>query len=167
MTGFVVRAGRNLTVGVAVLALASCGSGKGDGAAGRSPSTPSRSTPSPSPSLRPAADGTRLNACKDGTCEVRLTGPAKIPVAPKAKVASLKVKSFGPSEISLTAIAASTPTGYEFSSSCEGDPRCTTSMDNDKVDVTAHTGAKVTLNRLAVQVVSVTTGSAVLRLTPA
>jgi hypothetical protein len=63
------------------------------------PSTPPSASPSavPSPSTAPsaappapavtAADGTRLAACADGTCEVAVSGPARI----KLRTGSLRV----------------------------------------------------------------------------
>ena len=150
-------------VSVAALALAGCGSGRSDtGSVSASPSARTSNSPTP----RQAADGTRLSACEDGTCEVKVTGPTRIPVNRKSEIASLKVSSISSEEISLTAIAASTPTGYTFNSSCGGAP-CTSSVDNDKADVKAHAGAEITLNRLVIRVTSLADGSAILRLSPA
>lgn len=153
----------------AVLALAGCGSGKGDiGSASASPAarTPNPPAASPPPTSHHAADGTRLSSCEDATCEVEVTGPTRIPVNRKTGIAALKVRSISPEEISLTATAASTPTGYEFNSSCEGGASCTTSVDDDRADVTAHAGAKITLNGLVIRVTSLAGGSAILRLSP-
>ncbi|WP_329259292.1 hypothetical protein OG417_22315 [Actinoallomurus sp. NBC_01490] len=154
-------------VSVTALTLAGCGAGE-RGSDGASPSarTSSRSA-APSPTPRQAADGTKLSACEDGTCEVTVTGRARIPVNRKSGLASLKVRSITSGEIRLTGIAASTPTGYSFATSCGGDASCSTSVDNDKADVTARAGAEITLNRLLIRVTSIAGGSAILRLSRA
>ena len=151
-------------IGVAALALAGCGSG-GDGTRSAS-SSPSAHVSNP-PTPRGAADGTNVNACTDGACEIEVTGPTRIPLGHGSDIASLKVTSISAGELSLTAIAASTPTGYAFNTSCEGGASCTTRVDNDKAYITAQAGAKITLNRLRVQVASLSDGSVTLRLSPA
>ncbi|MEV6276976.1 hypothetical protein [Nocardia sp. NPDC051832] len=42
--------------------------------------TPRRTTTSAPSTLPPAADGTNVAACADGTCEVEVTGPTTIPI---------------------------------------------------------------------------------------
>lgn len=87
--GRTVRTGCTLLIGVTVLILAGCGSGKdgSDSASGQVSSSPTSPTP------RAAADGTDLDACKDGSCEVKITGPAKLPVdRKKFKVGTLEVE---------------------------------------------------------------------------
>lgn len=96
---------RAATVAVSVLVLSGCG-GSGTGTDGRSSATPPSlapvsASPSPSPSPSPtgalpeAADGTDLDACYDGECEILLTEPVDIPVDPEV---------YGFDTLSITAI---------------------------------------------------------------
>jgi hypothetical protein len=75
------RAAWALLITVAALPLAGCGEDEPDTTAPRAsmsapstppPSTPPSTTPSPSPAALKAADGTRLKACSDAKCEVKI-----------------------------------------------------------------------------------------------
>lgn len=57
------------------------------------PATPSTTAIAPLPPA--AADGTNLEACRDGACEVRVEGPAEIPVPPGSDYRSIRVVQDG------------------------------------------------------------------------
>jgi hypothetical protein len=59
--------------------------------AGVSVSPPSTSPTPTGPTLPPAADGRNISACYDGSCEVEVRAPQKIPMSPKTGVATLTV----------------------------------------------------------------------------
>ncbi|WP_143220231.1 hypothetical protein [Actinomadura sp. CNU-125] len=79
-----------LAVAAAAVLLAGCGSGETPNASGaESPGTPTSPAPSPAPTRSPspppkplpnADDGTDLDACADGECEVRVSTGDRIPV---------------------------------------------------------------------------------------
>lgn len=94
-----------LTVGLLILT----GSGCAATDAGRSPMvsssptapapTSSRPTPAPVRTTPPpptAADGTDLAACADGACEVRIDGPAEIPVPHRGGLREVRVERADP-----------------------------------------------------------------------
>jgi hypothetical protein len=158
----------------AITSLAGCGSGKEDAAAERgSPSAkaaaPTSAPASPTPTPQ-AADGTNLRACKDGTCEVKVTRPVRIQTdVRKLKVSAIRVTSLEGEEISFE--VALPPSG-EFDLNCDGDPRCQTMVvgpafgSSGKANITAHTGAQVQANGITIQVVTAAKGSAILRMKP-
>lgn len=151
--GLAVGAGRTLLIAVAIVILVGCG-GKDDHASVSSPS------PSATP-VRTAADGTNLNACKDGSCEVRVTLPVKIPVDSKRfKVSGLRAESSGSGAVlfSLKGLGVSRVC---FSMGCsEGSP-------GTDFQAPAGAGERVTANQISITVVSVTDGLAIFRLSPA
>lgn len=164
--GLTVRTG---LVGIAGLVLAGCSSGTHDsGAVSSSPTraAPSRPAARSSPAAPTAADGTNLSACKDGRCEVEVTHPVKIPIDRRRfKVDLVRVKSIKDDEISFS-ISTLPPSTL----GCNGDDNCHTRVAFGTPDtgrVTAHAGAVVTANRIAIRVMSVGNGSAILRLQPA
>ncbi|MFF5257905.1 hypothetical protein ACFY4C_03090 [Actinomadura viridis] len=171
-SGRTVRTGRDLLLGVAVLTLlAGCGAGEGgsETVGDKVPSTPA------SPAPRAAADGTDLNACEDGSCEVEVTGPAKLPVDPKKfKTGTLEVepgqddtvsftlKQSGNSSTSVQVCSPDggcTHLGGGGRSSSGGDVRSSTGW-------TAGAGTRITANGIVITVVAVADGSAVLRVKP-
>jgi hypothetical protein len=112
---------RAAAVAVSVLVLSGCG-GSGTGTDGRSSAAPpSRSpsvaaspsrSPSPSPTgaLPEAADGTDLDACYDGECEVLVTEPVDIPVDPA--VYGFDTLSITAIEEDLVTVVAVVPGGF-------------------------------------------------------
>ncbi|MFC5750456.1 hypothetical protein [Actinomadura rugatobispora] len=159
-----------LVAGVAVLLVAGCG--------GAEPRTaPDRTSTTAEP--RTAADGTNLAACQDGTCEVKVTGPAKLPVDPaKFKLDTLEVKPEKGDSVSFTVRNS----GAVESTSvrvCGPDDRCLdlggggyASGDGDSsvtssTSWTAVEGSRITANGLFITVVSADDGSAILRMRPA
>ncbi|GAA3941386.1 hypothetical protein GCM10023085_23680 [Actinomadura viridis] len=170
-SGLTVRAGC-LLLGVAVLIiLAGCGTSK-DGsetADGKVPSTPA------SPPPRAAADGTDLNACEDGSCEVEVTGPATLPVdSKKFKTGTLEVEPGQDDTVSFTMKqSGNSSTSVQV---CSPDGGCTNlggggySSGGGDVESssawTAGAGTRITANGIVITVVSVADGSAILRVTP-
>ncbi|WP_433467488.1 hypothetical protein [Spirillospora sp. CA-128828] len=169
--GLTVRAACSLLAGVAVLALPGCGSG-GDG------SGSADGTTSSTPTSRAAADGTDLNACKGGTCEVKVTGPATLPVdRKKFKIGKLETKAVKGGTVSFTI----TDSGNSFTAVqvCGTSGKCLnlggggySSGGDDQSGRsstwwTAGVGTRATANGIVITVLSAADGSAILHLTPA
>lgn len=123
---------RNTLAAVALTALtlpvlAGCGSDDPDAGPTRSPTPAARSSsasPSPSPSptgptLPPAADGTDVSACYDGSCEVRVRAPKNIPMAPKTGIARLTVQRITDDGVR---VAGSTTSGTDIVITVYADP---------------------------------------------
>ncbi|MGH3760365.1 hypothetical protein [Actinophytocola sp.] len=128
-----------------------------------SPTTTTTSATTAPPAPTAAADGGNVAACRDGACEVRLTGRTVIPVAPAAGITELAVESITGDEVST----ALTLAGNTFDMNCEGDERCQTSFVGTTPPVgfvVAHPGARVTINRLVVEIPAAADGTAILRL---
>jgi hypothetical protein len=152
------------------VAVAGCASGAPKPAAtpGRtvaaSPRPSASATPTPSPS---ASDGTRLAACADADCEVRVAAGNTIRVRPKFKVGPMFVTSIKHGEIVLSITLTSSGVSYE----CQGHASCEvigpSAQGPGAAIMTGHTGGRVTLNRVAVSVISITRRHAILRLSPA
>jgi hypothetical protein len=112
---------RAATVAVSVLVLSGCG-GSGTATDGRSSAAPPPLSPSvsaspsrsPSPSstgaLPEAADGTDLDACYDGECEILVTEPVDIPVDPE--VYGFETLSITAIEEELVTVKAIVPGGF-------------------------------------------------------
>jgi hypothetical protein len=114
-----------------------------------SPSVPPSSAPPTSATLPPAANGTNVNACAQGQCEILVTGPVAIPVDP----ATTGVASLAVSDIS--------PDGVDFlATTSDG---TTTNMLGQLPDQ----GGPSQVNHLAVLVVAYTGRAAVIRLSRA
>ncbi|MCE6996028.1 hypothetical protein LZG04_14620 [Saccharothrix sp. S26] len=79
---------RWLLVGGLVAALAAAGCGTVPGTAVPAPTTTTTTTTAPPPT---AADGADYAACADGTCEVALTGPVDIAVGSSTGPGTFKV----------------------------------------------------------------------------
>ncbi|MGH3381918.1 MAG: hypothetical protein ACRDP6_45035 [Actinoallomurus sp.] len=167
------RADVSLLAGVALLALAGCTST--DHGAARAPATnPATATASPtprpsptpaSPTLRKAADGTHLRRCEDGTCEVKVTGSATIPLdRRKFKVSSVRVVSIRRGAVSFTITSASSVMDVSCENGGCGGELVGTSPPT--YHPAGHAGARITANKITVSVVSVAGRSAILRLSP-
>ena len=149
-----VRLGRRLPIAAAVLALAGCGSAPPE-----------------------AADGTDLNACQDARCEVKLTGPAKLPLdparfgtgtlefTPRDDTVSFTLKQSGQSASSSLTVCHGEEgcirLGGGARSSGGGGGSVTTSSSS-----TAREGTRITADKYVITVVWVGGGSAVLRVAP-
>jgi hypothetical protein len=112
-----------------------------------------------------AADGTRLQACADGACEVLVKQGSKINLNKSLGLYALTVRTIRNDEIGLSAGVR----GAGAKVACDGDNRCKVSVraDNGRTSAgfTAHPGAQVLVAKLDVKVVAVSGGEAVLRLT--
>ncbi|TDD33560.1 hypothetical protein E1287_19180 [Actinomadura sp. KC06] len=171
--GFRLHAAAGLAA-AAALGLAGCG-GDDDGAASASGSPTAKKTapttpPAPPPSPAPPADGTNLRACKDGTCEVKVTRRVTIPMdEEKLEVSTIRVTSLEGDAISFE---VGLPSSGAFDFNCEGDPRCQTMVvgpaagSSGNAKITAHPGAQVKANGVVISVVSASKGSVVLRMKP-
>jgi hypothetical protein len=113
-----------------------------------SPSVPPSSAPPISATLPAAANGTDVNACSQGQCEILVTGPVAIPVSPSTGIASLSVSGISPDGVDFLATAS------------DG---TTTNMLSQLPDQ----GGPSQVNHLAVLVVAYTGHSAVIRLSRA
>jgi hypothetical protein len=105
-----------------------------------------------------------FSACGQGPCEVRVDGPASIPLPAGAEVTEIRVDAVDADGVALVAVLP----GRQVSTSCSGrcrGMRTTTSDGSSSVRLTAGTGARITVNRVAVEVRSVGAGSADLRVT--
>ncbi len=124
--------------------------------------------PAARPTVPVAADGTDLAACADGSCEVRVDRPVRIPLGRQFMVADLHVVSIGKTAATLKAVA--TPGGSSFS--CAGD-RCSVSVKYPTSDqpgmatATVSVGGHFIANGIGVTVVAVAKGFTILRLAPA
>lgn len=108
-----------------------------------------------------------MDACYDGRCEVVVAPSTTVPLDRRLRVQSLTVHAVGRDDVTiLVAVRGGASIG------CTGDNRCSTSVTGGSAQspamgrFTAHPGARVTANRLTIDVVAVVRGRAVLRLTP-
>ncbi|WP_433323388.1 hypothetical protein [Spirillospora sp. CA-294931] len=176
MTHPATRASGALLAAVTVLSLAGCGS---DGSKATSKPTASRTSAAPSSSAPPptsaspvptaAADGTRLRACTDGTCEIEVKKGARIPVKPKFGVEQVRVTAVKDKGVSLDMLI----TGGSFSLACDGDDDCqsfvqgATEYSPGMARATGHPGAKISINKIVISVLAVSGKSAILGIKPA
>jgi hypothetical protein len=123
--------------------------------------TPSSSAPAPSPkpSLPTAADGTNLQACSRGHCEVRVGPAARIPVPPSMLVASLRVRSVRAGKVTLLGRII----GNNSSGNCY--VNCNESSSGNRFRLTLGVGATGTQNHLSITVRTISGQLAVLRIT--
>ncbi|MPZ81569.1 MAG: hypothetical protein GEV28_14675 [Actinophytocola sp.] len=125
--------------------------------------TTTTTTTAPPPPATPPADGGNVNACTDGTCEVRVTAPTVIPVDPAFGLSYVSLETITGDEVSMVAVIA----GGSFTVGCDGDPRCGTGIvagDVPTATLTGHPGAVFTLNRVRLTMAAVADGAATLRL---
>ncbi|MFI9509011.1 hypothetical protein [Nocardia sp. NPDC052566] len=65
-------------------------------------------TAAPTPTALPeAADGTNLDACVDGNCEVQIDGPTVIPISVPGRLDSLEVEAITATSVTLKVIMGS------------------------------------------------------------
>lgn len=115
--------------------------------------------------LPPAADGSRLSACKDGRCEVVVSQEKTITLNRSIGLYAVAVSRIQGDEIGLF---ASMRSGGSFA--CDGDPRCQVSVQGasgqlpPSAQFVAHPGARLEVAKLRIEVVAVADDEAVLRL---
>ncbi|MGW6903064.1 hypothetical protein [Streptomyces sp. NPDC054940] len=173
------------SVGVLALALllAGCGSASDGGtsadprpsgsvtassAGDEPPSTPTPSAPRSTapPSTPPtAADGTRYSACADGTCEVRVTKEATVPVPERFGLGPVMVSAISGGTVML--FAPLTQSEFSSDGGCEASFTGPAADSSAFAQMTCDRGAKAVVNQMGLQVVDVTDGAAILRIRPA
>ncbi|MGI5131680.1 hypothetical protein ACQEVB_33095 [Pseudonocardia sp. CA-107938] len=149
---------RSVALVVLVFGLAGCG-------ASEPPPAPAPTTPAPPP----AADGTNVEACRDGACEIRVDGPVGIPVDERYGTQALQVTAVGGGAVTVTATMSRSSTIY---SDCPvGDcasasvrSKATGPDDPQVVEVRAPAGYIVRFPALTMTSSAVVGSSAVLRL---
>ncbi|WP_162907933.1 hypothetical protein [Allorhizocola rhizosphaerae] len=158
-----------LPAAILLVLAGACGSPEARDATSTDPPAVTTTTPSPSPAITSAADGANLDACADGTCEVRLDAPATIAVDKTFGVDVLRVVSFTQTEVTFDVVDAP---GGGFSFGCDHES-CAMSVTGASIASpargtgSASTNARITANRLVVEVVAVSDTYTILRLTPA
>lgn len=172
---------------VAVLALAlllaGCGSAPDSGKDGEPPTTPATSAPpstTPPPTAPPstappstappstpptAADGTRYSACADGTCEVRVSAEASVPVPDRFGLGPLTVTAISGGTVML--FAPLTQSDFSSDGGCEASFTGPGADSSAYAQMTCGRGAKAVVNQMRLQVVDVRDGAAILRIRPA
>jgi hypothetical protein len=114
-----------------------------------------------------AADGADLAACVDGTCEVIVAPDAVVDTGQNFGVYPIRVGPIGADDVLLVVAMIN---GGTFG--CDGDDRCGVSVTGQTAtepaiaQVTVHAGAQVTAVGLTIDVVAVSDGHAIIRLTP-
>lgn len=148
-------AGRVVAVVLSAVGLAGCGSATSDDEASArsttvttssttsSPATTPTPTTTTAPPLPAAADGTDLTACFDGACEVLVSGPVDIPFADPS-IGVMSVVAVSPAGVDLRTVS---PSGF------------TSNLLGQRPDQ----GGPSVVNNLAVAVVAINGGQAVLR----
>lgn len=97
---------RNVALAMVLLGIAACG-------APEAPAAPVPTTPAPPP----AADGTDLSACRDGTCEVRIDGAATIALDERYGLSGISVTSVANGAVLFT---TSLTRSSSFDTDCPG-----------------------------------------------
>ncbi|MTE13899.1 hypothetical protein [Nocardia aurantiaca] len=103
--------------------------------------TPPKDTKKPSSGLPSAADGTNLDACANGNCEIQVDGPTTIPVPGYSRISNVQIKQISPGSVTATTTVFGLP-----------------------VSGSTGVGGTIFLNGLTVKIVAVQGSSAVLRL---
>ena len=170
---------RALLAAVAALTLVGCGSSADEPQADASQPAPASPTPSSSPSASPSAasivpvDGTDLDACVDGACEVEVEASAgaaeEIEFDARVGIDTLYVHRIEDGEIGFIAIMTATDLAFTCPDDetlvCEGAFTGSRSPDGPKTaNVTAGLGARITLNDFALEVLAVDDDRAVVRI---
>ncbi|GAA4693715.1 hypothetical protein GCM10023215_33990 [Pseudonocardia yuanmonensis] len=125
-------------------------------------STAAAPTTPPDPAGGRADD---LAVCGRGPCEVRVDGPASIPLPADAEVTEIRVEGVDADGVALVAVIPGRQVSLSCSGPCAG-MRTSTSDGSSSVRLTARSGARITVNQVSVDVRSVGGGSADLELTP-
>lgn len=174
----VVRSGPLARVLLTVLAtgmLVSCSSNEsGSEGTAASTSAPPRAsatsavpTASPTTSLPAAADGENTRACADGTCEIRVSSPAKVPLPARLGLGPLEVTAIEDETVSMVAPLIQP----EFASDgvCEGTVTGPGAGISGNVALICHVGKTAVLNKVSLEVVGIDIAdqAAVLRIRPA
>jgi hypothetical protein len=103
-------------------------------------------------------------ACAQGSCEIRVDGPATIPLPAGTGVAEIRVVAVDAGSVELVAVVPGGQVRTRCSGACTG-MRTTTSGGTSSVRLTAGAGAEVAVNDLALDVREASGAATVLRLT--
>lgn len=131
-------------------------------------STP-QAPPAPAPpvvtasSFPAAADGTRLDSCGTGTCEVEIQAGQQIPVPADSGVSTLRAESVEKARVSFTGRVSGNRTGGY----CAGAGECDSSGSDGTFDLTLGPGVTGSQNDVAITLIATDGTRAVVRLTPA
>ncbi|MFC6930877.1 hypothetical protein ACFQHO_11395 [Actinomadura yumaensis] len=145
-----------------LLVLSGCGTGDDDSSDASSPGGSSSAKPPAKSSAPPKpADGTDLAACADGRCEVQVSASAKLPVPRKLKVASVRVESVGSGSVTVVGRYL----GNSQGGFCTG-RSCNSSGSGGGFKLTLGPDSTGSQNGLSITALTVSGGTAVLRLAP-
>jgi hypothetical protein len=109
-----------------------------------------------------AADGGNVAACADGRCEVAVAAGTAIAVPQSMAVQDLTLTEVSSDQITITAHDI----GTTSNGTCSGPSVCHLSTDNGAVSATMGKDARLTENGLALTVVGIDGGTAVLKIEP-
>ncbi|MDT0347013.1 hypothetical protein [Streptomyces litchfieldiae] len=127
--------------------------------------TPSPS-PSPSPSLPEPADGENAEACADGTCEIRVTEGASLPVPQSFGLGPIEVISVNEEEVQL--FGPMTQSRYSSDGGCSMSITGPTATSPGFLGLTCPAGNTGIINdAMSLEVVGILDAAAVLRIQPA
>lgn len=144
-----------------LLVLSGCGTGDDDSSNASSPGPSSAKSSAKSSAPPKPADGTDLAACADGRCEVQVSASAKLPVPRKLKVASVRVESVGSGSVTVVGRYL----GNSQGGFCSG-RSCNSSGSEGGFKLTLGPDSTGSQNGLSITAVTITGGTAVLRLAP-
>jgi hypothetical protein len=153
--------------GLAATVLLALIAGCGDSTPAGEPTPTGSPAPSPTPSApaSTAADGTDLGACEDGTCEVRIDSSSSIELDGGLTVESLEVASIDDTTVALR--LEGVPGGGISSGCVSTGGTCDISSTGESAEASLSPGSVLTVNELAIEVVAISDGAAILRLGPA
>ncbi|WP_279552653.1 hypothetical protein [Streptomyces sp. DH24] len=122
---------------------------------------------SPTPSMPVATDGKDVRACADGTCEIRVSPSARVPLPARLGLGPLQVTAIQDGTVAMFAPLIQS----EFAS----DGGCSAAItgpgagDSGSVGLTCSVGEKAVVNKMSLEVVGIDTAdqAAVLRIRPA
>ncbi|MCX4902879.1 hypothetical protein [Streptomyces sp. NBC_00878] len=128
-------------------------------------STPTSPTASPTPPPAPPADGDNSRACADGTCEIRVTVSATVPLPARFGLGPLAVTGINAKTVTMAAPLLQP----EFSSDggCESSFTGPAANSSAYASWTCHPGDKAVINKMSLQTVGVADGAAIIRIRPA
>lgn len=125
---------------------------------------PAPTAAQPAPTTAPLAEDEPA-ACAQGSCEIRVAGPATIPLPAGTGVTEIRVVAVDAGRVELVAAVPGGQVSTRCSGSCAG-MRTSSSNGTGSVRVTAGAGAVVGVNDVRIDVRSAAGGEALLRLTP-
>lgn len=161
-----------LTAAAAALltSLTSCSSSgapaaTGSAAPSASPAgSPPAATASPTPSLPEAADGTKTRACRDGRCEIRLSGRSTVPLPEKSGLGDIEVISV--KNQTLTMVVPLNQGRFSSEGGCNAAITGGTPVSVGYATLSCRAGEGTTINAMRLEVLGIVGKSAVIRIQP-